>query len=75
MKQTIPGYSFFEPFQLYVVCIQCSRKYEVQYNYIKLMESILPFSAEEPGNFHSVIINDDLEKAYREFKDAISQVK
>lgn len=32
------------------------------------------FLASEPGNFQSVIINDDLERAYREFKDTISEV-
>ena len=32
-------------------------------------------SAEEPGNFHSIIVNDDLEIAYNEFKDTISKVK
>lgn len=29
--------------------------------------------AEEPGNFHSIIVNDDLEIAYNEFKDTISK--
>lgn len=29
--------------------------------------------AQTPGNFHSIIVNDDLEKAYREFKDTISK--
>lgn len=29
--------------------------------------------AEKPGNFHSVIINDDLDKAYSEFKNNIHQ--
>ena len=32
------------------------------------------FSAQEPGNVHKTIINDDLEKAYKEFKDTISKV-
>lgn len=27
--------------------------------------------AEQPGNFHSVVINDDLERAYTEFKNKI----
>ena len=44
---------------------------EVQLKYCAL----LFFSAEQPGNFHSVIVNDDLEKAYSEFKDIIHKVR
>lgn len=32
-------------------------------------------SAEEPGNFDSVIINDDLEKAYVDLKNRIHKVR
>lgn len=31
-------------------------------------------SAKEPGNVHKTIVNDDLEEAYKEFKDTISKV-
>ena len=32
-------------------------------------------TGEEPGNFDYIIVNDDLDRAYTEFKKAISEVR
>ena len=55
---------------------ECLVRVELRLNLLaKLITLVCLFvSAETPGNFNRVIINDDLDRAYNEFHDTVSKV-
>ena len=42
---------------------------------VAFKNKLFMFSASVPGNYHHILVNDELEKAYTDFKSIINKVK